>query len=366
VVVNIRNPYFWPILWVYVEETFPSKMSHEGFSKRLFFLPPKRTLRLYYIIKPARRGCHQLGPFIVETGDVFGLFRKTRIDKRRDFITALPPYESIEEFQVGQRRWLGNYTAKNSLFEDPTRIRGIRDYRRGDAMKRIHWKCTARTGRLVSKIYDPVVVAGATVILDFHGDSWPNRKPDNKGRPPQEMGVETACSICRYLWDGGWQVGFFSNGRDPLGLPGVTVATARSVDSLRDALHSARMGWKDDRLEPISIKAGCSLEQFSIIHENLGRIELSDGLHIEDLLMEELAHIDRQHVLVFITGNISDPFISGVLKCRSQGYRIMVFVVYNSLAHDRAFNAFIPHGIEVFDLENERRLTEVATGRRFF
>jgi len=35
------------------------------------------------------------------------------------------------------------------------------------------------------------------------------------------------------------------------------------------------------------------------------------------------------------------------------------------VAHDLAFEAFVPHGIEVFDLEHERRLTEVATGRRF-
>jgi uncharacterized protein (DUF58 family) len=38
--------------------------------------------------------------------------------------------------------------------EDPTRPTGTRLYQSGDPQKRIHWRATARTGTLVSKIYD--------------------------------------------------------------------------------------------------------------------------------------------------------------------------------------------------------------------
>ena len=366
VVLKIRNPYPWPILWAYVEESLPRNMPKEGTTKRLLFLPPRRTFHLYYSIKIMHRGCHQLGPLIVETGDVFGLFRKSRLDKKRDFVTAVPEYKVIEEFKVGQRRWLGDFTAKRSLIEDPTRIRGIRDYRRGDALKRIHWKSTAHTGRLLSKLYDPVVVAGATVILDFRRDSWKDNLAAREDEmPSQEIAIQAACSICRYLWDGGWKLGFFSNGRDPLGLPGVTLSQAKSSDSLTQALEAARMGIKDDRLEPISIRAKYSRDQFTIIHENLGRIALSDGLPIESVLMGELPYIERQQVLVVLTGDVSDSFISGMLRVRALGYRMMVFVVRNTVAHDRAFEALAPSGIEVYDLEHERRLSEIATGRRF-
>ena len=384
VVVRIYNPYWWPILWAYVEETLPEKMRYEGTVRRLLFLLPRQAIHLFYSVTISRRGCHALGPLVFETGDVFGLFRKLRLDRRRDFVTAVPNYTEIEEFHVGQHRLLGVYASERSLFDDPTRIRGIREYQRGDALKRIHWKSTAHSGRLLSKIYDPVEVAGATVVLDFHRESWAEAEAQARARAeeraragartdvwedaraPHETALEAACSICRYLWDGGWSVGLLSNGRDPLGIPGVTLAQARSTETLSEALETARMGWKDDRLEPVFIPARRGPEQFPLIHENLWRLELTDGLPIEGALLDQIPHIERQQVLVVLTGDVSDGFIAGLGRVRALGYRIMVFIVRNTVAHDRAFEALIPHEIEVFDLDHERRLSEIATGRRFF
>lgn len=365
VTCRLRNLSPWPILWLYAEETLPEKMPVLGTPKRLLFLPPGRSFYLSYSITMMARGCHRLGPVVMESGDVFGLFKRSRIDRRRDFVTVLPAYHVIEEFQVGRQRRLGDMGAMRSIFEDPTSIRGVREYRRGDALKRIHWKATARTGNLMSKIYDPVLEAGATIVLDFHRETWKKARSFEEGVVPSEMAIEIACTICRYLSDGGWKVGFFSNGRDPLGLPGISMAEARATDSLGEALEAARMGLLDERLAPISIRARRSAEQFALIHENMGRLELSDGLAIEELLLEELAHIERTQALVFVTGDVPDGFVAGVLRAREIGYRIMVFVVCNNEAHDRAFEFFLPHGIEVYRMDEDWRLKEIATGRQF-
>lgn len=366
VVTRVKNHALWPILWVFAEETLPAKTAVEGMVKRLFFLPPARSGHLYYKLTPSQRGFHQIGPVVLETGDVFGLFKRCRVDRRRDFVTVLPRYHVIEEFRVGQRRNLGDFTAERSIFEDPTRLRGIRDYQRGDALKRIHWRASARMGRLCTKIFDPVVEPGATVVLDFHRDSWENARSTDPSATAPEMAVEIACSICRYLSDGGWKLGFFSNGRDPLGLPGITMAQVRVTESLGEALEAARQGRADNRLEPISIRGRTSPDQFNIIHENLGRITLSDGLPVETLIMEELPYIDRQQVLVFITGDISDSFVAGLAKLREMGYRVMLFVVCNPDAHDKAFEHLLPHGVEIFDMDWQGRMEEIATGRRTF
>jgi uncharacterized protein (DUF58 family) len=366
VTLRIENRSPWPILWIYAVETLPEKMATEGSTRRLLFLFPRRTFLLHYTLSVSRRGCHQVGPLVLESGDVFGLFKKCRVEPRRDFITALPPYRIIEEYEVGRRRNLGDLTAKRSLFEDPTRIRGVREYQRGDALNRIHWKATARSGRLCSKVYDPVCEAGATVVLDFHRDSWSAARSTDPNKPASELAIEIACTICRYLADGGWKVGFFANGRDPLGVPGVTLAQARATDSLAEALRAARMGRRDNRLAPISIRASRAPDQFLAIHENLGRIELSDGLPIEPLLLGELAYIDREQVLVVLACSASDSFITGILRARELGYRIMVFFICNTEAHDRAFDAFVASGIEVFNMDADWRLKEIATGRRSF
>jgi uncharacterized protein (DUF58 family) len=253
-----------------------------------------------------------------------------------------------------------------SVFEDPTRIRGIREYQRGDAMNRIHWKSTARRGQLCSKLYDPVLEPGATVVLDFNRAAWSQATPTRPDVNPPEIAVEIACTISRYLSDGGWKLGFVSNGRDPLGLPGVTMAQARTTDSLSEALDAAREGRADSRLEPLVIHARKSREQFSVIHENLGRLELSDGLALEQALLSELPHIDREQVLVLITGYVPDTLISTLLRARQLDYRIMLFVVFNPRGHDRAFDELVGHGIEVYSMDEKWRLREIATGRRSF
>lgn len=370
VIVRLRNPSPLPILWLYAEETLPERTLVRGTTRRLLFIPPGRSFYLNYAVTVTRRGCFQFGPIVLESGDVFGLFKRTRVHPRRDFVTVLPEHHVIEDFQIGQRRRLGDLTAARSFFEDPTRIRGVREYRRGDAMKRIHWKASARAGQLRSKIYDPVTEAGATIVLDFHRRSWGRARSfvpaGEEAKVASEIGVEISCTICRYLSDGGWKIGFFSNGRDPLGLPGITMAEARASDSFSEALREARMGRADDRLAPISIRARRGPDQFMTIQESLGRIATTDGLAIGELLAQELPYIEREQVLVVVTGDAEDEFINAMLRVRELGYRLMVFVVCNNEAHDAAFEIFTAAGIELYRMDEDWRLREIATGRRYF
>lgn len=363
VLTRLHNPAPWPILWLYAEETLPPGTLKEGMWRRLIFIPPRRSFYLAYTLTPPRRGCHQIGPLVLESGDVFGLFRRCRIDPRLDFITVLPKYQLVEDFQIGRARRLGNLAAERSIFEDPTRLRGVREYQRGDAMKRIHWKVSARSGRLWSKVYDPITEAAATVVLDFHHAAWAEAHSRVKHLPAHEMAVEVVCTICRYLADGGWKCGFFSNGRDPLGLPGISVAQARASETLGEARRQALQRRPDDRLAPIAIRARTAIDQFPLIHEHLGRIELSDGLAIDELLLAELPHIEREQALVLVTGAVTADLISTLSRVRAQGYRIMLFIVCNNVAHDRAFEALTPCGVEVFRMDEEWRLNELATGR---
>ena len=48
-------------------------------------------------------------------------------------------------------RPIGDVRMTHKLFEDPTRIAGVREYQYGDPLSRVHWKATARHGRMVSR-----------------------------------------------------------------------------------------------------------------------------------------------------------------------------------------------------------------------
>jgi uncharacterized protein (DUF58 family) len=73
----------------------------------------------------------------------------------------------IKSFQVSTRRPHGPIRVSNKIYEDPTRIYGIREYVPGDPIKSIHWKVSAKTNKLQVKTYEPATVLGATLALDM-------------------------------------------------------------------------------------------------------------------------------------------------------------------------------------------------------
>ena len=79
------------------------------------------------------------------------------------FVLVYPKVVPLEGYDLASRRPIGEVLLTHRLFEDPTRIAGVRGYEPGDPLNRIHWKATARTGSLHSKIHEPSTLSGATV-----------------------------------------------------------------------------------------------------------------------------------------------------------------------------------------------------------
>ena len=77
-------------------------------------------------------------------------------------------------------------------------------------MNRVHWRATARTGVLHSKIYEPSTVAGATILLDFHRDSFAERHEPSRS----ELAITAAASLSNAVFQMGQQVGLVTNARD--------------------------------------------------------------------------------------------------------------------------------------------------------
>ena len=110
---------------------------------------------------------------MLESGDLFGLHRRFKVVTEPHFVMVYPKVIPLSGYDLSSRRPIGEIRMAHRLFEDPTRLAGVREYQRGDSFNRIHWKATASTGKLHSRIYDPSTVAGATIILDFHKDMYP-------------------------------------------------------------------------------------------------------------------------------------------------------------------------------------------------
>ena len=77
---------------------------------------------MLYQLTPTRRGYYQLGPLVLETGDLFGLHRRYRVLTEPQFLLVLPKVLPLAGYEVASKRPIGEVRMSYRLFEDPTRI----------------------------------------------------------------------------------------------------------------------------------------------------------------------------------------------------------------------------------------------------
>jgi uncharacterized repeat protein (TIGR01451 family) len=191
VVVTLKNDGRVSIPWMIVEDSIPKqalvqrppRIKMHRKRRRITKLKAGGTVDLRYQVEFLMRGYYQFGPLLVESGDVFGLHRRFRILTEPAFVLVYPKVVPLQGYDVASRRPIGEVRMTHRLFEDPTRISGVRPYQHGDSLNRIHWRATARTGALHSKTYEPSTIAGATLLLDFHRDRYQNRHEPIRSPP---------------------------------------------------------------------------------------------------------------------------------------------------------------------------------------
>ncbi|EWS81422.1 DUF58 domain-containing protein [Brachybacterium phenoliresistens] len=120
-----------------------------------------------------RRGVHELGPCGILVRDVLGLFHLRRIVPAPAQVVGLPAVEEID-LVLAQRlgRALGDSASAGSRAQgDPGPI--ARVYVPGDDIRRMHWKASARTGRLMTREDEPSTSVNALIVLDTRAPAGP-------------------------------------------------------------------------------------------------------------------------------------------------------------------------------------------------
>ena len=112
-----------------------------------------------------RRGIYALGPAQVRATDPFGFLRFTRTFHDRTEAVVYPQVHDLSRLSLG----VGNVEAgaRASLGQRGDEFAGLREYRRGDDRRHIHWKSLARTGELFVKEFALQDPRRFTVALDL-------------------------------------------------------------------------------------------------------------------------------------------------------------------------------------------------------
>jgi uncharacterized protein (DUF58 family) len=154
---------------------------------------PGEELEVEYEMRAPRRGVYENAGIAVVSGGIFGSAEVSRRLKVRSPLTVFPRVSELEYFPFQP-----SSAAPQEAFEWSRKgmgqdYYGVREYVRGDSLRRIHWKSSARQGQLIVKEYQQEFrpSSGLVILLSepYHGDVDENSLED---------GLRCAASILNY------------------------------------------------------------------------------------------------------------------------------------------------------------------------
>ncbi|MEV5002985.1 DUF58 domain-containing protein [Nocardioides sp. LML1-1-1.1] len=155
-----------------------------------------------YPVRSDIRGRFTVGPLTVRTTDPFGLVERRREVGGTAELIATPRVLPLPAIPLSGG-WQGAGEHRPQAFasgsaEDVS----VREYRRGDDLRRVHWRSSARVGDLMVRREEQPWEAHATVVLD-------NRVQTHRGRGPAssfESAIVAAASVVVHLEQHGYAV----------------------------------------------------------------------------------------------------------------------------------------------------------------
>jgi uncharacterized protein (DUF58 family) len=329
IVITLENRHWLPVPWLLVEDLLPRRalihsppnLQITGRRLQLLSFRGRTRKTIMYQLKANCRGYYQLGPLVAETGDVFGLYRRYRVLSDPGFLLVVPEVVPLEGFDIASRRPIGEVRMTHRLFEDPTRIAGVRAYEAGDPLNRVHWRATARTGVLHSKVYEPSSIAGATLLLDFHEKSFaPEDEPVRS-----ELAITAAASVAGAIFQMGQQVGLVTNGRDAADRIR-TEGWRHEQFRNRQEAQATGMLEKSDRLRPVVVPTRRASMQLTDILQTLARVEKTNGLTLAQLIGEAASQMPPSATVIAILTRVTPETAIALGNLRRRGWAVAAII----------------------------------------
>ena len=156
-----------------------------------------------------RRGVYDFSTVRMRVADLFDRDTVEESTEQKAQFTVVPRDVPVHA-AAPMSELPGTVRVARGLFEDPALFAGVRPYQRGDALRRVHWKATARLQRPVSRRFDPVNERDVVIAMDAQtlpGPFWIMQYDDDL----VEGLCVTAMSLARCLIGAGVACGLTVN-----------------------------------------------------------------------------------------------------------------------------------------------------------
>lgn len=339
--VTVENAKLLPLPWLEIEDNLSRTLSVRGRQLRinpttnravlesLFSARWYERITRHYTIPCNARGVHTFGPTNISSGDLFGFSERVATLENRQYLLVYPLIVPLSSFNLPARHPFGDRRAQRRLLEDPARVIGVRDYVYGDDLRRIHWKATARTMQLQSKMYEPTTTYTLVLFLNVSIQARSAFGPYPYFNPYEELlelSVCAAASVADWALNEGYAVGLSTNGflHTPELGSSQEITVQHQDRSQQTASSLAALKRRRVRIPPAN-----SSEQHKRIMEALARVQAFFSSSMEEMLQSEAVHLPAGATVVVITATISDPLLDALKRLRQAGHAVTILLISN-------------------------------------
>jgi uncharacterized protein (DUF58 family) len=329
--LTVENAKLLPLPWLEIEDTVPrmlpiedqelrnSTQSSAAILECLFSPNWYERVTRRYTVQCMTRGVHTFGPTTLRSGDVFGFISQEAELDNYQFVLVYPLVVPLTSFGLPARHPFGDRRAPRRLLEDPARVVGIRDYQYGDSLRRVHWKATARTLQMQSKVYEATTTYTLAIFLnlEFRPDTHYGVHPEL-----QELSITAAASVADWAIENNYAVGLYAN--TMMFIPDDSLSLA-SVQEGKQDIHEAIA--EQLRRRRIHLPISSHVDQRQRIMEALARVQGYFGSNIEELIQSERQRLPAGTTVVLITSTLSEHLADQLVRLRQSGHSVAILFV---------------------------------------
>lgn len=197
--LRLRNTGRFPTAILQLDDDAPTTIA-DGARFVLRPLGPGGTTKVRYRLHGRHRGRFAIGPLTVRLRDPFGIAARGHRFDVIDHVVVYPPVWRLPHgVPLGGSQGSGGDGRPRPLASGND-LANIREYVRGDDLRKVHWRSTAHRGKLMIRQDESRSTPQATVVLDA-------RAASHRGTGPNasfEVAVSAAASATYYVSERGY------------------------------------------------------------------------------------------------------------------------------------------------------------------
>ncbi len=334
----ISNNSFLPVVWLKIQESFPVELRTNLQSLvEVISLRPKANETYSYQLEGRKRGVYPIGPLFLSSGDIFGLGEPETRQIPPTFLTVYPKIVPLVQVNLPSRSPMGTLRHHQPIYEDPTRVRGKRDYVLGDSLKNIDWKASASSGRLQVKIYEPSISLETAIFLNLNAEDYERHSRIDAS----ELAIVVSASLANWVIRKKQSVGLYTNGIEPI-LQGNS-----SSPSLVSGLPFQN---------PMPIPPHRGQSHLMNILEVLARVQVAETYPLTQTIFKEISNLAWGTTLIVITPKFDDAFFESLFHADRAGLKTVLIPCGPVAGIDEIRKRADYFGYPLFQVFNERDL----------